>query len=324
MPRQPFQRRLNELCFFYAIGTAKGPIRKVAKKFFCSPDKVVYWRRKLSDPTFHPEKRGGARNRKFQGRRENKLHLLIWSYCKQNPCAQLKDYVLFAKCHGYKINRMYLSRLFRQWHWSFKCPEFKQINKFSASNIRCYVNFLLEIRQIPWSKLKFLDEAHIAAKDLRAPKGLGPKGKKVFRITATPLDVRYSLTLLTTLSDPVPIVVDLREESNTQWDFLDFIVYCIGNNHLSPGDTLVCDNATVHVGDETTDTIFDLLAACQVKLLFLPTYASELNPCELVFGLVKKKLRSSPQCGVIWKDLLAALTTVSSAHVVSFYSHCLL
>ena len=47
------------------------------------------------------------------------------------------------------------------------------------------------------------------------------------------------------------------------------------------------DNATVHKGLESMRFLSPLLRAAGVKLLFLPKYSPELNPCEEVrFGVV--------------------------------------
>lgn len=142
-------------------------------------------------------------------------------------------------------------------------------------------------------------------------------------IESKALDLNYSLTLLTTLASAVPFVVDLRWQSNNQWDFLNFLCVCIEDGHLCPGDVLVLDNASVHVGKETQELALQLLESNGIQLLYLPTYSPELNPCELVFGLVKNLLRNFQTDSVLWKELLAALLTVSRDTLASFYARCL-
>lgn len=130
---------------------------------------------------------------------------------------------------------------------------------------------------------------------------------------------------MTTLSGRQPIVFDIREESNSQYDFLNFLCFLIEGEHLVSGDYLVCDNATVHVGSDTVDDVFNLLGAYGIHLLFLPTYSPELNPCELVFSFIKGKLRKMQKSGlVLWLATVAAASHVSFKHVVSFYSHCVI
>jgi len=68
------------------------------------------------------------------------------------------------------------------------------------------------------------------------------------------------VTILTKLTDlHHPILVDLREESNTQWDFLSVIKYALDSGFLQNGDILVVDNACVHGGAETLEVLLQLL-----------------------------------------------------------------
>ncbi|KAL0483743.1 hypothetical protein AKO1_004442 [Acrasis kona] len=46
-----------------------------------------------------------------------------------------------------------------------------------------------------------------------------------------------------------------------------------------------------HSGLDTFPTILRLLTSVGVTIVWLPTYSSELNPCELVFGWVKNYLK---------------------------------
>ena len=67
---------------------------------------------------------------------------------------------------------------------------------------------------------------------------------RAFVITTAKLDLSYSLTLLTSLSDPThSCVIDLHTNSNTQWDFASFVLFCLQHNHLTAGDYLIMDNA---------------------------------------------------------------------------------
>jgi transposase len=67
-------------------------------------------------------------------------------------------------------------------------------------------------------------------------------------------------------------------ESNTQWDFLEFVFSACESKAY-----LICDNAVVHGGAESLDMLLEALEACGITLVFLPPYSPELNPCELVW-----------------------------------------
>ena len=107
-------------------------------------------------------------------------------------------------------------------------------------------------------------------------KTLGPIGEKEEIRTDLGLDSTYSVTLLTTV-DPVashPIVIDMRDESNSASDFLTIEKYWIENGHLTQGDYLIVDNSSIHVNDEIEEELdFMLPWDCS-------THSPELNPCE--------------------------------------------
>ena len=51
------------------------------------------------------------------------------------------------------------------------------------------------------------------------------------------------------------------------------------------------DNASIHSGEDTMHEFDDVLQSCGIEYIYLPTYSPELNPCELIFASVKRKLR---------------------------------
>uniref|UniRef100_A0A6B2LQ57 Tc1-like transposase DDE domain-containing protein n=1 Tax=Arcella intermedia TaxID=1963864 RepID=A0A6B2LQ57_9EUKA len=95
-----------------------------------------------------------------------------------------------------------------------------------------------------------------------------------------------SLTILLSLSNN-PIQISLRENSNTQYDFLDLLVfYCI-SGYLKAGDYLIVDNWAGHQATDTLYIIEKLLTEYGVALIFLPAYSPELNLAELIFNYIK-------------------------------------
>jgi len=114
-----------------------------------------------------------------------------------------------------------------------------------------------------------------------------------------------SITLLASLNENEPVFFDFRNQSNTQYDHLDFIFAAVVHGALKPGDIFVVDNATIHGGSETLPHIYNLLKAHNIQLVYLPTYSPELNPCELAFNVIKKLFTKSsgqfhpsvPKCG---------------------------
>lgn len=82
--------------------------------------------------------------------------------------------------------------------------------------------------------------------------------------------------------------MDYRVESNTQWDFADFILYPCEQVFLLPQDYMILDNCTLHSASESLQLVKEILEIAGLTMVFLPTYSLELNPCELVFNVVNQ------------------------------------
>jgi len=179
---------------------------------------------------------------------------------------------------------------------------------------------------LPWEKLKFLDEAHFVPKSLHKQLIIGPISKSRRLISAEPLDDSFSLVLMTSLSKAEsPCIVDVNYNTNSQYDFLAFLIYCVGNGYLSVGDVLILDNASIHRGSEVHEHVLNLANQNGFMIRFLPKYSPELNPCELIWSYVKTYVRNNREYKVpILKMLIDAFAIVSHDLVIRFYSHCIL
>jgi len=91
------------------------------------------------------------------------------------------------------------------------------------------------------------------------------------------------------------------------------------------GSVLVLDNASVHVGAESTEAIYTLCEQAGVQLCFLPTYSPELNAAELVFQTSKQMVSQnrSMEREHLSLDLLAVLGRISKSMMLSFYQRVL-
>lgn len=138
------------------------------------------------------------------------------------------------------------------------------------------------------------------------------------------LNVSFSLTLLIDLAnEESPLGLTIRTNSNTQWDFLDFVLAMIEQKRLVPGDYLIVDNATVHCGSDSWEALKRALNLVGVTLIYLPKYSPEFNPCELVFAAMKNWLRwhrslTSP----MWVEILQALARITYEDLLAFYWQC--
>lgn len=196
------------------------------------------------------------------------------------------------------------------------------VQKYSTRNLLRYFNYLDVVQLIPMEKLKFADESHIVSKNLTKRKVIGLKSHRVYLRDATLHHAHALITIMTSLTGS-PIVYSYREQNNTQWNFADFVLYCCKEGHLLPGDFLIVDNAAVHCRHDSSATLIDILEIWEIHLIFLPAYSPELNPCELVFSLVKTYLRNHRGNQHIQTETIAALDAVDTWHLVAWYRHCI-
>jgi len=153
---------------------------------------------------------------------------------------------------NYVPSQPWISQLFKSWNWSFKVPDMRaQLNKYTASNIHNYLNFLVSIQNIPPEKMKFCDEAHFNSRELYRRKVLGPKNKRLRANPKRDLSTSYTVTITTSL-DPnsEPILMDIRKATNTQFDFLMHVLWLLDRGSLQQGDWFFCNNANIHVATD--------------------------------------------------------------------------
>lgn len=168
-------------------------------------------------------------------------------------------------------------------------------------------------------------------------KAIAPAGRPARQLLPSgSLGPSYSMSLLTKLDgSAVPLVVSLREDSNNQYDFLSWVKFLIDNHHLLAGDFFIVDNASVHVGDDISEELDEVLEQAEVRMVTLPTYSPELNPCELIFAQVKRAMKESDDMVQVNPDnnrlshkpfkvkLRLALDRVSVDNVTNYYRKCI-
>lgn len=168
--------------------------------------------------------------------------------------------------------------------------------------------------------MKFLDEVHFASRDCSKSKVVTPLNTQVKRLNKAPIDTRMTATAITCpASFHAPVYFELREDSNTQFDFSEFVLRAVEMGALQAGDVLALDNAAVHLGADSFPILEEHLTHCNIEIKLLPAYSPELNPVELVFARVKNFLRTFS-----WEDFMPAIVyafgQVTQEQVQSFYA----
>lgn len=83
------------------------------------------------------------------------------------------------------------------------------------------------------------------------------------------------------------------------------------------------DSAPIHRAAGIAEELIELLENANVRLVFLPLYSPECNPCELVFAQVKRFLRSYRGTEKFFQEIARAFSRVTFANVLSYYRHCI-
>ncbi len=188
-----------------------------------------------------------------------------------------------------------------------------------------YANFLETIQQIPFEKLKYADEAHVVARDLETTRVLGLTGKRSYIKEASLHVPSASLSLMISLTHDIPFFIDYRYESNNQWNFCDFVYLACQQGYLQKSDYLIVDNASVHSGLDSQEILKEILDTFGVRIIKMPVYSPELNPCELVFSQVKRyirnhKLLNNRSC--LWQEVVSSLSKVKKEQLYNYYIKC--
>jgi len=279
----------------------------------------------MTEANFRSGSAGGRRHCKFTIFQEKLIQFALWKLCKQNPSYTSIQYQKALEKEGWVVSNNYVLRIFKQWRWSWKIPDRKNINKYTIENICYYAEYLFCIYNIPWEKLHFIDESHVFPKKLNNNLVVGPVGKTSNLMMVDSLDHRFSITMMTSLKNlPSPCVVDIRTESNTQFDFFNFVQFAITYKYLVAGDFLIMDNASIHCASETLETLINIAQASNVMLRVLPKYSPELNPCELTFAYVKRFVSHNRVRGLSpWYLIAVAFSKVTQQMMRNYYRHCI-
>lgn len=170
--------------------------------------------------------------------------------------------------------------------------------------------------------IKYLDECHFDGRDCKIRYARGKKGERVCIPNYTPLNERVSVTLLTSLTDNIPVYFDIRESSNTQFDFFGFVISAITAGRLIAGDILIYDNATIHLGNFILEPLDIICRVFDIKIVRLPTYSPELRACT---SCLKKKVYKLgiPKGVRLWEYIVLQLSQVTRMHMLKWYLHCM-
>jgi hypothetical protein len=188
--------------------------------------------------------------------------------------------------------------------WSKKVASKRCIRKYTIENINDYVEYLKFQKYFKHTgqqhRLRFLDECHVARSATGFQTFWGPVGITPEVITAGPHGGSCTVFGVTSIhcNGNYPVLHEVLSGGVTKEYFYDALRRFCEIGVLVPGDILVLDNASVH-GRTDSQEYLQLCMTMKhqfgVDLVRLPKYSPEFNPIELVWNMLKQKLRQLPE-----------------------------
>ena len=114
------------------------------------------------------------------------------------------------------------------------------------------------------------------------------------------------------------------KHTNNRWDFLRTIIWLVDEGGIVEGDIVIMDNARIHDAAESRVVVAAVLDVVGARLIFLPAYSPELNPCELVFSHVKRAMAAHRGGGGMWEEALSRFHAITLAQMDAWHKHCIM
>ena len=147
--------------------------------------------------------------------------------------------------------------------------------------------------------------------------GRAPRGQRV--VGVAPRNQGPNTTLIAAMS-PVGITAAMTLAGAIDRDALDVFVAQVLVPSLTPGQTVIWDNLSVHKSTTARQGIE--AAGCQVR--FLPPYSPDFAPIELAFSKLKTFLRRTQARtrAALDEAIAAGLHTITAADAQAWFTHC--
>jgi len=287
-----------------------------------------YYYRTRAKKHIVPNKWGGRRIIKFSPYCIKFVGDSFISLIQDNPFLTLKKtHSIITQYCGLLMSMTRFRKIVYDLGFTDKKPIPVQRNKFKIKNIIYYYNYLQVIRQIPKEKLIFADETHFVQRDLVSRRGWSPKGVRIRPITHS--GNWHNMFFMVNNGSTSPFFyyqIRSAPRTNNHMNFLLFICYAIKNGFLKYGCFLVIDNAPIHKKATKSFMMILLLSYYNIKVIFLPKYSPELNPCENVFSLIKSWIRRNRESNLTLLQTIQksfSVSVLTKQHLQKFYEKCI-
>jgi transposase len=123
-------------------------VATVMQRFDCTRGEARYWGKRAEEPSSHDGEIGGARHETFKPEVQAVVHALLWAEVRANPVRSVLQFARVLQQNGWNVSVQWVRRTFREWRFTSKKPNFRSVNKYSATNIQYYGCVLLAMPQL--------------------------------------------------------------------------------------------------------------------------------------------------------------------------------
>ena len=293
----------------------------------------------ISDPSI--QKKIINRPKRYHLSIEEEVFLLALR--AEDPSRTNLEYIhLLAENYGRTVSSSFISKWFKnrfEFPANFKKPNVVPLDKWRPINIARFIEYKCLMDALPLHYMWcFLDEKHIVNKDtIRDKVRADPLTGKLPNIPVSG-DFRETYNLMAIVSlNPEKrrsIEYSIAQKNNDSTAFMKFIHFLIESKFLHRNEVLVLDNAAIHVGGAAKDLkkiLWDTIVdgePLHVLVLFLPTRSPELNPIELIFHILAKRIRSFRYKGpnvngqAVVRKTKKVLDEIEYEIILKCYLHC--
>lgn len=298
---------------YYYQGLRKS---RLAQYYGKSKQTVANWINIYNEFGFLPSKRRENHYKKFPKTQTDWIVNLF----KRNPMLYLEEAKLIFQIQFLKsISTSSIGRILHSYGYTRKVLE-RRAMQIREDKI---LDFTEEINSIDWfwSSLCFLDEISVDKRGVWRKKGWSLKGKRLIRTTEFQRGTRNSLLCFLGQQG-------IQEAFDTDGTFTRKIFFdCCrrfvrsGKVQRYPGrhSIWILDNARIHCHPG----IADYLRSVGIVPVFLPPYSPFYNPIEIIFGILKSRLRKIHQeNGNLSQEIALVLNDLATFDSTELFKKC--
>ena len=225
----------------------------------------------------------------------------------EDPTRPNQSYIneLYA-ASGRMVDSSFVSRWFQhrfEYKGSFKKSNNIPLDKFREANWFRYYEFRMYLSLAADHMVyNFLDEKHFANHQGHEIRGRSDPVTGILEGIPVEGNFRDAKSIIACVS-PNPmkdrhVFFTIGRDTNNGYSFMAFVEMMVTTKFLRHGEVLVMDNAPIHTGGAAA-SIEDFLwnqvvdgQPLRILVLYLPTRSPELNPIELIFHILSRRMRS--------------------------------